>query len=111
MNTPSASAVIGTVLFHLNAANGVATGTSKAVGRSAAKRLGGAAKHEEYATSFDHHHFHMVLRQQQVIRSDRLAAHEQAARVAQVLSELWRALRRLTQQEAPETTLRPRRIA
>jgi hypothetical protein len=61
--------------------------------------------------SFDHHHFHMVLRQQQVIRSDRLAAHEQAARVAQVLSELRRALRRLTRQEAPETTLRPRRIA
>jgi hypothetical protein len=61
--------------------------------------------------SFDHYHFHMVLRQQQVIRSDRLAAHEQAARVAQVLSELRRALRRLTRQEAPETTLRPRRIA
>ncbi len=61
--------------------------------------------------SFDHYHFHMVLRQQQVIRSDRLAADEQAARVAQVLSELWRALRRLTRQEAPEATLRARRIA
>lgn len=61
--------------------------------------------------SFDHSHFHMVLRQQQVIRSDRLAADEQAARVAGVLSELWRALRWLTRQEAPEATLRPRRIA
>jgi len=90
---------------HRHVENGSPTPTSPAKGPS------GAAKHEEYATSFDHHHFHMVLRQQQVIRSDRLAAHEQAARVAQVLSELWRALRRLTQQEAPETTLRPRRIA
>lgn len=61
--------------------------------------------------SFDNYHFHTVLRQQQVIRADRLATDEQAARVAQVLSELWRALRRLTRQEAPEATLRPRRIA
>jgi hypothetical protein len=61
--------------------------------------------------SIDHYHFHMVLRQQQVNRSDRLAADQQAARVAQVLSELWRALRQLTRQEAPEATLWPRRIA
>jgi len=61
--------------------------------------------------SFDHCHFHMVLRQQQVIRSDRLAADEQATHAAQVLSEVRRALRRRTRQEAPQATLRPRRIA
>ena len=61
--------------------------------------------------SYDHYHFHMVLRQQQVIRSDRLAAGEQAARIAHVLSEFRQALRRLTRQETPEATLRARRIA
>jgi hypothetical protein len=61
--------------------------------------------------TLDQYDFHMVLRQQQVIRSDRLVADEQAARVAEVLSELWRALRRLARQVAPEATLRRRRIA
>lgn len=61
--------------------------------------------------SFDQYHFHMVLRQRQVIRSGRLAADGQAARVAEVLSELWRALRRPARQQAPEATLRPRRTA
>jgi hypothetical protein len=61
--------------------------------------------------AFNEYHFHMVLRQQQVIRSDRLAADEQAARGAEVLSELWRALRRLAAQQGPEATLRSRRIA
>jgi hypothetical protein len=44
--------------------------------------------------SIDLHHFHMVVRQQEIIRSERLAADEQAARITQAVSELGRAVAR-----------------
>ena len=41
--------------------------------------------------SFDHHQFHMVLRQEQMTRAERLAAEEQAGRIAQGAWRLWNA--------------------
>lgn len=54
--------------------------------------------------SIDQHHFHMVLRQQQMTRADRLAADEQSARIAQGLFQLARAVARITRR--PERRVR-----
>jgi hypothetical protein len=45
--------------------------------------------------SIDLYHFHMVVRQQEMIRSERLAADEQAASVAHALSDLGRTIARI----------------
>jgi hypothetical protein len=42
--------------------------------------------------SIDLYHYHMVVRQQETIRSERLAADEQAAQITQAVSELGRAV-------------------
>lgn len=62
--------------------------------------------------SMDHHHFHMVLRQEEMTRGERLAADEQAARIAHGLWTLGRAVARAVR--TPEgrraaSTLLPRR--
>jgi hypothetical protein len=44
--------------------------------------------------SFDQYQFHMVLRQEQMTRADRLAADEQAGRIAQAVWRLWTAAAR-----------------
>jgi len=41
--------------------------------------------------SFDNYQFHMVLRQEQMSRADRLAADEQAGRIARAVWHLWTA--------------------
>jgi len=53
--------------------------------------------------SIDLYHFHMVCRQQEMTRSERLAADDQAARIAQAVSELGRAVAKFAG--------RPRRIS
>jgi hypothetical protein len=44
--------------------------------------------------SFDHYQFHMVLRQEEMTRAERLAADERAARIVQVMVGPWRAISR-----------------
>ncbi|TMC05003.1 MAG: hypothetical protein E6J41_23470 [Chloroflexi bacterium] len=50
--------------------------------------------------SIDQYHFHMVLRQQEMSRADRLAADEQAGRIAQGLSEIITAIARIGRRPA-----------
>jgi hypothetical protein len=63
--------------------------------------------------SIDLYHFHMVVRQQEMTRSERLAADEQAARIAQALSELGRVVARFARRprQTGAAALRARRIA
>jgi hypothetical protein len=63
--------------------------------------------------SIDLYHFHVVVRQQETIRAERLAADEQAARITQAVSELGRAVARFARRSRRTGTaaLRVRRIA
>ncbi len=63
--------------------------------------------------SIDLYRFHMVVRQQEMTRSERLAADEQAAWIAQAVSELGRAVARFARRPRRTGTaaLRARRIA
>jgi hypothetical protein len=59
--------------------------------------------------SFDQYQFHMVLRQDQVTRAERLAADEQAARIAHAVSSVWGAIRALRPAPRRVAALQPRR--
>jgi hypothetical protein len=63
--------------------------------------------------SFDLYHFQMVTRQQEMTRSERLAADEQAARITQAVSELGRAVTKFAwrPRRSGAGSLRARRIA
>ncbi len=63
--------------------------------------------------SIDLYHFHMVLRQQETARAERLAADQQAAAIAHALSVLGRAVARIARrpQRRSAAMLQARRIS
>lgn len=63
--------------------------------------------------SIDLYHFHMVLRQQETARAERLAADEQAARIAHAVPVLGRAVARIARRPERSTAaiLQARRIS
>jgi hypothetical protein len=59
--------------------------------------------------SFDHYQFHMVLRQEQMTCAERMAADEQAARIARAVAGLWRAASRALRPAPRRAALQLRR--